>query len=652
MKLNSLFNSHFFLFWFFLFVQNSSSAFDKILILQDSQSSYPVGLYDYYFREPDEHLSIEQIVSGKYDHLFELSKTEAMNFGNQEATYWNRFTIYNASSSKTKWLLMLDEHHLDSLEFYYPDQNGRYNLIRSGRSTPYTDRMYDHNNYVLELPLLSGDTATFFLKVNSHLIIYPLKIIKYEQFVEDSMKRNIAKGIIIGLFLMIILYNFFIYLTVNDKNYLYYTAYAFWNIIMICDLTGYADVLWQGPLRFMWDKTPAIIAIDGILLMLFSKHILEFDKNFPFADKVIHYILIPIACWTITANIIGWKLYASITNQFWVLLLVVFLYVAAIIVYRRGYLPARFYIIACGAFFIACGTYAATLLGFIPVNTFTNHVIEIGSGIEMLLFSFALADKIRQFRKDKSAAQAQLVNTLKENEELILDQNRNLELKVAERTKDIKLEKEKSENLLLNILPENVADELKEKGYSEARQFENASIMFIEFVDFTKVSEGLSPNELVSEIDKCFKAFDHIIYKYGLEKIKTFGGTYMAVSGIPAEDVDSAANIVKASLEIKDFMNTYKMQGGIFEVKTGIHCGPVVGGIVGTKKFAFDIWGDVVNTAARMEQHSLPGKINVSGTMFNKINNEFECVYRGKIQAKNKGEVDMYFIEDFKIHEN
>ncbi len=640
---------------FLSFLMNSQTLAhspEKAFILTDSVNKSSLGKYLYYFRDHSKNLTFEDVVSGRYDSLFQLSTKDIPNFGNLDATYWNKFTVINQSSKDINWLILVDEHHLDTIEFYYPGPEGNYQCIKSGRWHPFDQRNYKHNNYVLDFSIQPADTAVFYLQITSHVMIYSVYMMKYETFVNESSSRHLAKGIIIGLFLMIILYNFFIYLAVSDKNYLYYTLYACFNILMICDLTGYMDFLWQGNLQFMWDKTPAIIAVDGLLLMLFSKHILEFDKYFPFANKFIYYFLAPVAIWTITVNFLGYKIYASMTNQFWVLILVVFLYIAAIKVYRKGYLPARFYIIACGSFFIACGMYAATLLGFIPVNTLTNHIIEIGSGLEMLLFSFALADKMRQFRKDKSQAQSQLLKTLRENERLILDQNRILEIQVEERTKDLKLEKEKSENLLLNILPKNIADELKEKGFSEAKHFGNVSIMFIEFVEFSKISENFGPEKLVSEINYYFKGFDQIINKYQLEKIKSFGGAYLAVSGMSNPLDENAVTLVKASIEILNFVREYKIKGGAFEIKIGIHSGPVVAGIVGSKKFAFDVWGDVVNTAARMEQHGEADNINVSLESYHKIKNTFDCRHRGKISIKNKGEYDMYIVENYKLAAN
>jgi len=221
----------------------------------------------------------------------------------------------------------------------------------------------------------------------------------------------------------------------------------------------------------------------------------------------------------------------------------------------------------------------------------------------------------------------------------------------------ISKEKERYQELLLNILPEEVAEELKNNGKTEAKDFEQVTVMFTDFKDFTTISEKLSAKDLVSEIDHCFSAFDNIIQNCGIEKIKTIGDSYMAVGGLPVENKTHARDVVNAAIEINKFMEEHKRQKikegkEIFEIRIGIHTGPVVAGIVGIKKFAYDIWGDTVNLASRMESSGEAGKVNISGSTFELVKNNFTCTYRGKIQAKNKGEVDMYFVSEQLIVNN
>lgn len=226
-----------------------------------------------------------------------------------------------------------------------------------------------------------------------------------------------------------------------------------------------------------------------------------------------------------------------------------------------------------------------------------------------------------------------------------------LEQRVTDRTTELMAEKKKSDDLLLNILPKDIANELKETGKAKAKSYQRVSVMFTDFKDFTRHSENLNPEELVNKIDFCFRKFDEIITKYNLEKIKTIGDSYLCVSGIPKSSEKSEEDMILAAFEIKEFIESLKTEDhsdGNFEIRIGINTGPLVAGIVGLKKFAFDIWGDTVNTAARMEQNSEPGKINISQSTYELVKEKFSCTYRGEIEAKNKGKLKMYFVDSKK----
>ncbi len=222
-----------------------------------------------------------------------------------------------------------------------------------------------------------------------------------------------------------------------------------------------------------------------------------------------------------------------------------------------------------------------------------------------------------------------------------------LESEITKATAEIVKQKERSEELLLNILPAEVAEELKLKGSAEARQFDEVTVMFSDFKSFTTYSERFTPRELVHELNVCFRAFDEIMRKHKIEKIKTVGDGYIAVSGLPVANANHAENMVQAAIEVRDFMVKRHRELGdkTFEVRIGLHSGKVVAGIVGITKYAYDIWGDTVNTAARMEQNAEGGKINISEATYNLIKGKFNCIHRGKLPAKNKGEIDMYFVE-------
>lgn len=215
------------------------------------------------------------------------------------------------------------------------------------------------------------------------------------------------------------------------------------------------------------------------------------------------------------------------------------------------------------------------------------------------------------------------------------------------------LDKQKNEieNLLLNILPKEVAHELQASGRATPKQYDSVSVMFTDFQAFTTIADNMAPDELVAELDACFIAFDAIIEKYHLEKIKTIGDSYMCAGGIPVADQPHILNIVRAGLEIQEYIaehNIGRIEKGLkpWVARIGIHAGPVIAGVVGKKKYAYDIWGSTVNIASRMESNGEPGRVNISNVVYETIKDHYQCTYRGKISAKNIGDIDMYFIDN------
>lgn len=191
-----------------------------------------------------------------------------------------------------------------------------------------------------------------------------------------------------------------------------------------------------------------------------------------------------------------------------------------------------------------------------------------------------------------------------------------------------------------------MANELKIKGNAQAKQFDEVTVLFTDFVNFTQTDQNQNPEELVQELNECFNVFDNIMERNGLEKIKTIGDAYMAVCGMPSLNLEHPKNTVRAALEIRDFIEQRSRDNHHFSVRIGIHSGSVVAGIVGVKKFAYDIWGDTVNTAARMESNGEAGKVNISETTYQLVKDDFGCEYRGEITVKGKGKMKMYFVNN------
>lgn len=252
-----------------------------------------------------------------------------------------------------------------------------------------------------------------------------------------------------------------------------------------------------------------------------------------------------------------------------------------------------------------------------------------------------IRDQNQKLESSNGLLQQQSQELQKQNEQL-----EKFNVEIAE-------QKEISDKLLLNILPYEIAQELKEKKSADARRYDMVSVLFTDFKGFTMIAEKMTAEELIVELDKAFMIFDEIMDRYGIEKIKTLGDGYMSAGGIPNPNVSNPIDIVLAGLEIQAAMSRYskertKQGKDSWQVRLGIHTGELVAGVIGKRKFAYDIWGDTVNTASRMESSGESGKVNISGQTYEYIKDFFECTYRGQVSAKNKGEISMYFVERIK----
>lgn len=250
-----------------------------------------------------------------------------------------------------------------------------------------------------------------------------------------------------------------------------------------------------------------------------------------------------------------------------------------------------------------------------------------------------MEDKVKGFQ----SGAVDYVSKPFQKEEVIARVSVHLKLRNAQRA--VEIEKEKSDKLLLNILPSKVAEELKEGGKCVPQYFDNVTLFFSDFVNFTPRAATMEPAVLIENLNEMFTAFDEIMEKHNCERIKTIGDAYLAVCGIPDENSNHANNIIDAAIEIKDYLIKREAESiDPWKVRIGIHSGAVVGGIVGTKKYIYDIFGDSVNTASRMEINSEPMKINISEATWSLVKDNYSFEKRESVNVKGKGVMDMYFV--------
>lgn len=251
-----------------------------------------------------------------------------------------------------------------------------------------------------------------------------------------------------------------------------------------------------------------------------------------------------------------------------------------------------------------------------------------------------IEDKVRGF----TSGAVDYVSKPFQKEEVIARVSTHLSLRKAQR--DVEIEREKSEKLLLNILPAKIVGELKEKGECKPQHFENVTLFFSDFVDFTPLSSKLEVGVLISHLNAMFTEFDEIMERNHCERIKTIGDAYLAACGLHGDDPDHGKNMINAALEIRRYLKDYAITSSIpWSVRIGIHSGSVVGAIVGTKKYIYDIFGDCVNTASRMESNSEPDKINISEATWELVKDQFSFEKREPVLVKGKGLMEMYFVQ-------
>jgi len=269
--------------------------------------------------------------------------------------------------------------------------------------------------------------------------------------------------------------------------------------------------------------------------------------------------------------------------------------------------------------------------------------------ISMSIFlarDFAMTNKNLKIQLEQvKILSAKTIQQEKEKQKILENQKEKLEILVKERTKELAHEKEKTEDLLLNILPIKVVNDLKKSGTSFPENFENVTVYFSDIVGFTNLSTTLEPHTLINELNDMFTAFDDIMTRNNCERIKTIGDAYMAVCGLPKENPDHAANILRSAIEIRSYLQEREEKAGVkWEVRIGIHSGKVVGGVVGVRKYIYDVFGDTINTASRMESNSEPMQINISEATYELVKDQFDFIERDIREIKGKGKMKMYFL--------
>ncbi len=600
--------------------------------------------------DPGGKLSLDEVRSNAIASQF---KAGSFTPGITTSAYWFRFVMKSeASKPQTLWLDTGDRF-MQEIDLFTPDASGLYNRQSASSKFPFSQRPLATSKFVFPINLEPGKPVEVFLRARSNsfmpVALYPAL---WTQEAHTSASNRARQQWVFygGMAAALISFNFLLYLFIGDKNYLYYVfaqiSMAWWVGTSRLGSGIAYDFLWPDSPEFDQIAIPLSSAATAYFAYLFQSRLMSLPTSRPdinqyWRSAVWLMVLLFIACALGTLLPQGPPVFlmqilfraASVGGVVFIFFNIYAIYALA----RAGSRVATVLAIAwLPTILILIYPIAVTLFS-IRVHWAVPPLI-LASGFEMLLMCLVLADRINQARLEKARAQDEKVSILRQSE-------RQLEETVARRTSELRSEQTRTRELLHNILPAGLADELSASGKASSARHESVTVMFTDFVQFTQTASTLPADRLVAELNELFGAFDDICDELSVEKIKTIGDAYMAAAGLPQPRVDHAQRCVRAGLRMVEYLEQRNRTAAFkWALRVGIHSGPVVAGVVGKRKYAFDIWGDAVNLASRIESAGQVGRVNVSAYTYDLIRNDFECEYRGKVNAKGKGEIDMYFV--------
>lgn len=619
-------------------------------------------------RLPDlfSHLGIDEIARDSFAARFEMNGKTLVGYDLNLGFHWLKISIDNTSHETA--LLEIGDAFLPFAELYFKTEaGGGWQIQRSGNRILLTDKPVESHNQVFRLPPGSRD---YYLRVESFANPLPFKIWSEPAFKKQGNRQLLFFGMLAGLLFFAIIINLLLYLSLRKRSYLIYAGVVFtYLLITMACLDGYGIYLFPKiDLTFWYLKLPPFSSIFACLFCLSLLDLKRYSRPLYWACLALAGYFFVVAA---THLFIPTARGQLILNQGEALVVLFFIGATGIVTGRKGnrmgyYLAAAylifFFFVILEVLYIYTGK-PERLFGI----THSSYAMLLESFILSYLLSKRFEWEQAEMQASKDEAQRQVLEKTLENEQIVLNQNVVLEAQVNARTGQLQLannqlnlsletvrhEREKSDSLLRNILPEATALELKEKGRTTPQVYPSVTVLFADIKDFTKSTIEMSPEQLVSDLHECFSQFDEIVRRHGIEKIKTIGDAYLAVGGLPVAFPRHADKAVLAALDMQAFVRDWQIRkkaAGLpaWEIRIGLHTGPIVAGVVGSHKFAYDIWGDTVNTAARMETHSETGKINISAATRAMLaaDSPLRCTPRGVIEVKGKGMMEMFWVEN------
>ena len=609
---------------------------DHQIIINDNEESVDFFKYACYYEDKDKKLNVNQV--HKLNDEFVYFDDISPETGFSDSWFWIKIEAKNIAAIEKQMVLNINYPTLSIVEYYEFENDDFKREVITGDKHNFSSRVVETNSYSFYLNMKPDSDYTVYLKLSNegNAIRFPIKLTSTHQFLLNQSTSKYIDGFAYGLFLFVFLFNLILYFTLKETLYLWYSFYCILFSFFLFIMDGYSfKHLWPNNSYLADHLAVFIVSFANVFLLVFTQKFLGYktlNKRLWLFNEVFKIIFILLAFFALITqyNIHAFAQKAANILSFSAMIFIVFASIYAMV---KGSVYARYFIISFIILITSVILYVFRNIGIIPDNMFSEYGLKAGFSIEVILLSVAVTDR---FKRIRDRTQAKL-------EQMVKERTREIE----EQKDVIEIEKEKSDKLLHNILPLKVAKDLKEKGNTEPESFESVSVFFSDFVGFTKMASNLEPKKLIIELNELFTRFDEIMEKHHCERLKTIGDGYLSVCGMPTPNKNHAENLINAALEIIDYMHERnKTAEHEMMLRIGIHSGKVVGGIVGIKKYAYDVFGDTINTASRMESLSEPMKINISESTFKLTKDKYEFVKRPLLEAKGKGKLQSYFVTD------
>ena len=651
---------------FFLLISNSHSyAQDPYLITNNSPIAVnQSSLKGLEWIDKTGKLSNEKIV----ENINNFSNAE-LEKSNQNENHWQLFLLSNNKNENV--LIDIGMRPNRNAIFFALINN---EIIEVTNKTFYTNNLYSSlnlftdeaniNNSRRMLFKIPANTSAKVFIANGHNVSFR----DGQKYPEWSRGILYIEGILLGALIPLLFSSIYYSFLFKDKANIWFSIYLFFTIIFtfiepnhdgsrfgefINKSEVYGNEAFLNSTNFFQNLLDWHFVYLGVLFYIFCLHALRIQNNYKLIYKIILAILIgralsvPVYFLSETyenfAAILNFidpvsSFISRIINIADIPLAIIFIFIS-IVQIRNNVKSANFMVASIIVYFF--GVFGLHFISVKLRGSYFDHsnLLTLLTVVQNILIWFSLI----RTSKDNQAKAIEVIET---HNKFIAQQNQTLEVKVKERTHELHLESQKSERLMLNILPESIASRLKAGDESISDSYQNATILFSDLVGFTKMSSGKTAEELVFLLNDLFKRFDTRATSLGLEKIKTIGDAYMVAGGLPTQDDTHAIQVTKMALGMYEDLDAFNKEHGMeLGMRIGINSGPVVAGVIGHSKFSYDLWGNTVNTASRMESTCLPGKVQVSPSTYEQIKGHFDVQENQVIECKGLGQIMTYFVK-------